>query len=269
VSLRSLLAGTIVVVSAPWIVAAAFSRPDWCQRGARKLQEEKLQNRASFIIRETWQRPEASVIESLRAVGTALIADALGHGFGVVDHDIGPVWDGPSFVGPALPVETAPHDILAVHAALKFSKPGDVMVIATKCSTRAAVLGGITTALLRNAGIVGAVTDGVARDVGQIEANGLPVHARGLSPGIPFKNGPGRIGLAVSLGHVAIEPGDIVVGDRDGIVVIPLVHVHYVLKALEDARSIESDLEAVAGAGTVVPAYAEDALSAFDVNYVR
>jgi len=228
-----------------------------------------LQNRASFIIRKTWQRPQASVIDSFRSLGTALIADVLGHGFGVVDHDIRPVWDGPSFVGPALPVETAPHDILAVHAALKFSKPGDVMVVATKCSTRAAVLGGITTALLRNAGIVGAVTDGVARDVADIEANGLPVYARGLSPGIPFKNGPGRIGLAVSLGHVAIEPGDIVVGDRDGIVVIPLVHVHQTLKALDNARGIESDLEESVAAGTVVPAYADDALSAFDVNYVR
>ena len=228
-----------------------------------------MQNRASFIIRETWTRPEPTVIESFKGVPTALIADALGHGFGVIDHDIRPVWNGPGFVGPALPVETAPHDILAVHAALKFSKPGDVMVVATRCSTRAAVLGGITTALLRNAGIVGAVTDGVARDVAHIEANGLPVHARGLSPGIPFKNGPGRIGLAVSLGHVAIEPGDIVVADRDGIVVIPLVHAHQTLKALEDARSIESDLEAVVEAGTAVPPYAEDALSAFDVNYVR
>lgn len=228
-----------------------------------------MQNRASFIIRKTWQRPEASTIDAFRNVGTAMIADALGHGFGVVDHHIGPVWNGPSFVGPALPVETAPHDILAVHAALKFSKAGDVMVIATKCSTQAAVLGGITTALLRNAGIVGAVTDGVARDIAQIEANGLPVHARGLSPGIPFKNGPGRIGLSVSLGHVAVEPGDVVVGDRDGIVVIPLVHVHHTLKALERAKGIESELEAVVGAGTVVPPYAEDALSACDVIYVR
>lgn len=208
-------------------------------------------------------------MDGFRGAGTALIADALGHGFGVVDHDIRPVWDGPGFVGPALTVETAPHDILAVHAALKFSKPGDVMVIATRGSTQAAVLGGITTALLRNAGIVGAVTDGVARDVAQVEASGVPVYARGLSPGIPFKNGPGRIGLAVSLGHVAVEPGDIVVADRDGIVVVPLVHVHHTLKALADARSIESDLEAVASAGTIVPTYAEDALSALAVNYVR
>lgn len=228
-----------------------------------------MENRACFIIRETWPRPERSLIEAFSGVPTALIADALGHGFGVIDHDIRPVWDGPDFVGPALPVETAPHDILAVHAALKFSKPGDVMVIATRRCTRAAVLGGITTALLRNAGVVGAVTDGVARDVAHIEANGLPVHASGLSPGIPFKKGPGRIGLAVSLGHVAVAPGDLVVGDRDGVVVIPLAHAGPTLKALRDARSIEADLEAVVTAGTSVPSYAEEALSTFDVTYVR
>lgn len=228
-----------------------------------------MQNRASFIIRETWQRPEPSVVDTLRAAGTSMLADALGHGFGVVDHDIRPVWDGPDFAGPALTVETAPHDILAVHAALKFSRPGDVMVVATKSSTRAAVLGGITTALLRNAGMAGAVTDGVARDIAQIEALGMPVFARGVSAGIPFKNGPGRIGLAVSLGHVAVEPGDIIVADRDGVVVIPRVHIEHTLKALGVARQIESGLEAVVAAGTLVPPHAEDALAAFDINYVR
>ncbi len=228
-----------------------------------------MQNRASFIIRETWPRPEPSVIDSFRGVPTALIADALGHGFGVIDHDVRPVWNGPNFVGPALPVETAPHDILAVHLALRFSRPGDVMVIATRRSMEAAVLGGITTALLRNAGVVAAVTDGVARDVAHIEANGLPVYARGVSPGVPFKNGPGRIGLAISLGHVAIEPGDVVIGDRDGVVIVPLAHVHHTLKALANARNIESELEAVVRAGTTVPPYAEEALSELDVNYVR
>jgi 4-hydroxy-4-methyl-2-oxoglutarate aldolase len=227
-----------------------------------------VHNRAAFIIRRAWTRPEPSVIDAFRSVPTALIADALGHGFGVVDHDIRPVWNGPGFVGPALTVETAPDDILAVHAALKFSRPGDVVVVATRGSTRAAVLGGITTGLLRNAGIVAAVTDGVVRDVAHIEANGLPVYARGVSPGIPFKNGPGRIGLAVSLGHVAIAPGDIVVGDRDGVVAVPLAHARHTMGALATARTVETDLEAVVAGGSAVPPYAEQALSDFEVTYV-
>ena len=98
-----------------------------------------MQNKASYIIRKTWDRPGSSVINRFRGVPTALIADAMGHGFGVVDYDIRPVWDGPDFVGPALPVETAPHDILAVHVGVKYSLPGDVIVIATGRSMKAAV----------------------------------------------------------------------------------------------------------------------------------
>ena len=199
--------------------------------------------------------------ERFRGVPTALVADALGHGFGVLDHHIRPVWKGPSFVGPALPVQTAPHDILAVHAAAKFSRPGDVIVIATGRSMNAAVLGGMTTTLLGNAGIVAAVTDGVVRDLTDIEANGLPVYAAGISPGIPFKNGPGRIGLAVSLGQVAIEPGDLVIGDEDGVVVVPLCLVDHILTAIENARRIDSDLGAALSGGVKVPAYVKKALA--------
>ncbi|MBV8141059.1 MAG: RraA family protein [Verrucomicrobia bacterium] len=226
-------------------------------------------NKASFIIRENWPRPDPSLIELFREVPTALVADALGHGFGVLDHDIRPVWNGPNFVGTALPVQTAPHDILAVHVAVKYSRPGDVIVISTGRSMTAAVLGGVTTVLLRNAGIIAAVTDGVVRDLSDIELNGLPVYAAGVSPGIPFKNGPGRIGLAVSLGRVAIEPGDIVIGDQDGVVVVPLCHADHTVKAIENAKRVESNLGAVLTSGVKVPPYVEKALAESHITYVR
>lgn len=227
-----------------------------------------MSNKAAFIIRETWPRPDPSTIELFRDVPTALIADALGHGFGVLDHNIRPVWNGPRFVGPALPVETAPHDIVAVHAGVRFSQPGDVIVVATGRSTRAAVLGGFTTGLLRKAGIAAAVTDGVARDVAEIEANGLPVYAAGVSPGIPFKNGPGRIGLPVSVGSVAIAPGDIVAGDRDGVVVVPLSHVDHILRAIENAGRVETELMAALDDPKRLP-HVEQALAQTEVTYVR
>jgi 4-hydroxy-4-methyl-2-oxoglutarate aldolase len=228
-----------------------------------------LANKASFIIRESWPRPDASLVAGFRGIPTALVADALGHGFGVLDHDIRPVWSGPDFCGPALPVETAPHDILAVHVGVKYARAGDVIMIATGRSMKAAVLGGMTTTLLRNGGIVAAVTDGVARDLAEIEANGLPCYAAGIHPGIPFKNGPGRVGLAVSVGGVAVAPGDIVVGDRDGVVVVPLCYAERTLRALEQARRIDADLGTVMGSGTTVPPHVDKALAADDVTYVR
>lgn len=227
-----------------------------------------MQNKASYIIRRTWPRPAASVIERFRGVPTALIADAMGHGFGVVDGDIRPVWNGPDFAGPALPVEVAPHDIMAVHVGAKYAQPGDVIVIGTGRSTKAAVMGGMTTTLLRSAGIVAGVTDGVVRDLRDIEANGLPVYAAGISPGIPFKNGPGRIGLPVSIGGVAIGPGDIVVGDRDGVVVVPLCHAERTLQALDRAHRIDVELGASLAGGTKVPPHVEASLANSEVHYV-
>ena len=227
-----------------------------------------MQNKAAYIIRKTWVRPSASVIERFRGVPTALIADAMGHGFGVVNGTIRPVWDGPDFVGPALPVETAPHDILAVHVGAKYAQPGDVIVIATGGGMKAAVLGEMTTTLLLSAGIVAAVTDGVVRDLKEIEANGMPAYAAGISPGIPFKNGPGRVGLPVSVGGIAISAGDIVVGDRDGVVVVPACYVEQTLAAIEDARRIDLQLGASLAGGTKVPPHVEQTLANTEVHYV-
>ena len=227
-----------------------------------------MQNKASFIIRETWPRPDASIVERFRGVPTALIADAMGHGFGVVDHHIRPVWAGGGFAAPALPVETAPHDITAVHVGSMYSRPGDVIVIATGRCMKAAVLGGITTTVLRNAGIVAAVTDGVVRDLSEIEANGLPCYAAGTSPGIPFKNGPGRIGLPVSLGGVAVGPGDIVVGDDDGVVVVPLCIAEYTLDAIERSRKIDLDLASALHPGRKAPPYVDQVLADTHTHFV-
>lgn len=227
-----------------------------------------MQNKASYIIRRTWTRPSPSVIDRFRGVPTAVVADAMGHGFGVVDSDIRPVWDGPDFVGPALPVEIAPHDIMAVHVGAKYSQPGDVMMIATGRSMKAAVMGEMTTMLMRNAGIVAGVTDGVVRDVREIVSNGLPVYAAGISPGIPFKNGPGRVGLPVSVGGIAVAPGDIVIGDRDGVVVVPLCYAERTLEAIEAAKQIDRELGASLAGGTKAPPHVERSLAGTEVHYV-
>lgn len=227
-----------------------------------------MHNKATLLVRKDWLRPSRTLVDGFRDIPSALVADALGQGFGIPGHDIRPIWKGPAFVGPALPVQTAPEDILAVHAALKFALPGDVMVIATGRGMRAAVMGGMTVSFLRKAHVAAAVTDGVVRDVSELEVSGIPIYARGISPGIPFKKGPGRIGLAVSLGVVAVEPGDIVVGDQDGIVIVPLQHAEAILATLTNATKIEAELREIAVSDVIVPPYAENALSEDDVTYL-
>src|SRR3712207_2128830 len=187
----------------------------------------------ALTVRKTWPRPDAARLDAFRGMATGFVVDALGRE-GAIDHRIGPVWDGPRFVGAALPVATTARDNLAPYAALRFSKPGDVMMIATGDFETASVTGDIMIGMMRNAGIVAAVTDGLARDVEGIVEVGIPVYARGLSPNSPFKHGPGQIGLPVTIGGVVVEAGDIVLGDRNGGVVVPARRIEETIAALAE-----------------------------------
>ena len=109
----------------------------------------------------------------------------------------------------------------APYAALKFAQPGDVLVVAVDGNSAASVIGDVLLGMARNAGIVAAVTDGMVRDIAGIDEVGIPVFAQGLSPNSPFKDGPGEIGGAITLGGTTVRAGDLVVGDIDGVVVVP------------------------------------------------
>jgi 4-hydroxy-4-methyl-2-oxoglutarate aldolase len=115
--------------------------------------------------------------------------------------------------------------------------------------------------MAKNAGIAAVITDGLVRDLDGIEDVGLPLFARGVSPNSPFKNGPGRIGLPVSLGGLAIESGDIVVGDRNGAVVVPHATIPAVLKELETVKKKEKEMDAAVTAGAKYPGWIPDYLA--------
>jgi len=222
---------------------------------------------ALLTIRRDWRRPDEVAIATLRGVSTGLVADALGR-YGALDHRIRPVWDGPAFVGAALPVATAPKDNLALYAALKFARPGDVMMIATDAYDGAAVIGDLLIGLMRNAGILAVVTDGLVRDVVGIVETGLPVHARGVSPNSPFKHGPGSIGLGIALGGVVVQPGDVVTGDSDGIVIVPSGRVSDVIGRLAALNAKEAELDALVRSGATIPAWVDTILDGESVAYV-
>ena len=222
---------------------------------------------ASFTIRENWLRPDPAIIAAFGGAPAALVADALAD-CGVLDAAIRPLWSGPAFVGPALTVETAPNDNMVVHMALKFARPGDVMMIAAGKGRNAAVIGGLTAALLRNCGVVGVVTDGAGRDLDEIARIGLPAYAAAIIPGMPQKHGPGSIGLAIDIGGLTIEPGDLVIGDKDGIVVVPAAELGRVLSALPAARAAEDAHDALAKNGTKVPPWAEAAFATATITYI-
>jgi 4-hydroxy-4-methyl-2-oxoglutarate aldolase len=133
-------------------------------------------------------------------------------------------------------------------AALAECQAGDVFVVATGGYTGAAVTGDLLLGVASNRGAAGFVTDGLVRDLEDLETVGLPVYAMGVTPNSPQRRGPGSVGLPVVCGGVWIASGDVVVGDRDGVVVIPRGRIAETLESLEHVKAIEAaTLERVRG----------------------
>jgi 4-hydroxy-4-methyl-2-oxoglutarate aldolase len=190
-----------------------------------------------LVFAPSIERPPADVTERFRAP-TSFIVDAM-DGVGAVDWRIKRLV-GRSFVGVALTCDCGPLDNLALMAALAESKPGDVLVVATGGYTGAAVTGDLLMYVARNRGVAGFVTDGLVRDLDDLEAIGLPVFAMGVTPNSPQKRGPGSVGLPIVCGGVTVASGDVVVGDRDGVAVVPRTRIDETLKNLERVKAAEA-----------------------------
>lgn len=173
----------------------------------------------------------------------ANLGDALDR-LNIVDGGISAIWKGAKAVGTALPVFTVAGDNKAVIAALDHIRPGDILVINALGYDGRAIVGDNLAQRFDVFGAVGAVVDGYVRDGAIIEKLGVPVFARGLTPAGPFKNGPGTIGEPVAIGGVVVSPGDIVVADDDGVIVIPPHRADEALTAVEAIVAREADLDA-------------------------
>ena len=220
-----------------------------------------------LTVRRDWPRLDATTLAAFKDAPTGFVVDAIGRA-GALHPRIRPVWDGPSFVGSALPVWTTARDNLAPYAAIKFARPGDVMLIATGEYEGAAVIGDVIIGMMRNAGIVAAITDGLVRDVQGIIDVGLPVYARGLTPNSPFKHGPGTIGLPIAIGGQTVQAGDLIVGDRDGVVVVPRWRVEEAARELTSIREKEAGMDALVKSGATVPSWLDARLTAEAIRYV-
>lgn len=165
------------------------------------------------------RRSTPDQIASLLRLGTATIHEAQGQ-IGALDSGLKPIDPRRKLAGPALTVDCLPQDNLAIHLALAHASPGDVLVVDAKGFLEGGPWGDILTLAAQKRGIAGLVIDGAVRDSDAIIDMGFPVFARGLSIKATHKNHPGRIGGEVVCGGQPVRRGDIVVGDRDGLVVL-------------------------------------------------
>lgn len=206
-------------------------------------------------MRTPLRRPRADQVAALRGVPTGNVVDALG-GNGAMDYRIKPVVATQhTFCGAAVPCSAGPADNLAVMATLEHLQDGDVIVAACNGYTGCAVTGDLVLGMARNGGAVAFVTDGCARDIPGIAAVGLPCFAVGVTPNSPAREGPGTVGFPVVVGGVAVEAGDIVLGDQDGVVVVPYARIDAAIARLAAVRAAEADLEAQVKGGLRVPAF--------------
>lgn len=197
-----------------------------------------------LTIKRNWPRLDERLLERLGGVQTGHLVDAM-QGRGGLDAEIKPADPmNAGFVGSALTCEPFADDNLAVLAAVARGAPGDVLVVAAEAFRGSAVIGDNVCLMARNAGIRAIVVDGMVRDLDGIVAVGLPVHARGVTPNSCVRNGPGRVGFPVVAGGRQVAPGDLVVGDRDGVVTVPASDVERILAELDDIRRAEADVQA-------------------------
>jgi 4-hydroxy-4-methyl-2-oxoglutarate aldolase len=222
---------------------------------------------AQLAIRRDFPRPSADEIAPFQNAPTGWVVDAQGRR-GALPHWIRPLSRQTRFVGTALTVRTRPVDNLAPYAALRFARPGDVLVVAADAGTTTSIIGDILLGMAKNAGIVACVTDGLVRDIEGINQVGLPTFAQGLSPNSPFKDGPGEIGGTISLGNVVIGAGDLLVGDIDGVVVVPRTNVPTVGAELKAIAGKEAGMEAVVKGGAKYPTWLDAILGSDRVRYI-
>jgi len=177
-------------------------------------------------------RPDQGIVDRLAKLPAANIGDAMDR-LGVADSAIQAVWPGAKLAGPAFTVWTRPGDNKGIHAALQQARPGDVIVVAGGGDASRALLGELIGERAINLGVAGFALDGAARDAEALGEIGMPVFARATTPAGPYKDGPFRLGTAVAFGGVPVLPGDVIVGDSDGVVVVPREQAAAVAEAAE------------------------------------
>jgi regulator of RNase E activity RraA len=209
--------------------------------------QRKVYGKPGFCVVAEIERPPREIVEQLSQFPVAIVGDAIGRR-GVMDPGIKELNRDLKMCGTAVTVETRAGDNLMIHAALKIAQAGDVLVVNTHGDISVGGWGELTTLMSIRKALAGLVIDGAVRDSLELAASGFPVFCRGVNPCGGGKEGTGQVNLPISCGGVAVHPGDVIVGDADGVVVVPLAMAEQVMAAAR--KCIENEQrrrEAIAG----------------------
>ena len=176
------------------------------------------------------KRPSPEWIEKFKEIPSSIVSDCLNRYYGMTG-EIRPIFQGIRLCGPALTIQSMAGNNMMSHLALTFAEPGDVLVIDGRGHLGNAVWGGIQAAYAHKRGVAGLVLDGAIRDVDDMRQTRFPVYCKGITPAGPHKGWADSINVPIQCGGVPIMPGDIIVGDDDGVAVVPVDQIEEVYKA--------------------------------------
>jgi 4-hydroxy-4-methyl-2-oxoglutarate aldolase len=202
---------------------------------------------AHVVVRNV-VRTEASVLAGLAALGVSTVHEA-DQRRGALDPAIRPIQAGARIAGSAITVLCPPGDNLMIHAAVETCRPGDVLVVATTSPSTDGMIGELLATSLRAHGVIGIVTAAGIRDVAELRAMEFPVWARAISPQGTTKASPGSVNVPVVCGGQTVHPGDAIVADDDGAVVVGRARAGAVLAAAQARAANEHTKRARLAAG--------------------
>ena len=216
------------------------------------------------VIRDI-ERVSPEVVKQASQYASSIFADVAGRRGGLHGR-IAPLSQKSKFCGPAITVEVRPGDNLMIHAAMALAKPGDVIIVDGKGDQNSALMGAIMVNQCIALGVAAVVLDAAARDVEEIIETGFPMYSVGLNPNGPTKFVPGRVNHPIQCGGVTVCPGDLVIGDADGVVVIEREKAPALIE--EAGKKVAAErkrIEGIKSGEALRPSWLDDALRAAGV----
>lgn len=210
-------------------------------------------------IRRDIERIGADLVRQAARFQAAILADVAGRR-GAVDGRITPLSRRMKVAGPAFTVDVRPGDNLMFHAALALAQPGDIIVVDGKGDRTSALCGAIMVSQAHAKGLAGFVVDAAVRDAEELSEGPFPVFSVGTNPNGPTKGLGGRINWPISVGGVAVNAGDLIVGDADGVTVIPRENAAEILALAQNKVDAEAKRLREIAQGNLAAPWLEDAL---------
>jgi RraA family protein len=214
---------------------------------------------ASMRILDIPRRPAPRLVAELGKMVTPHLSDSMERLY-AGGPQLRPMHKGGKLAGPAYTVKTTPGDNLLVHKALDTAQKGDVIVVDAGGVCENAIIGELMMSRARQRGVAGIVIWGAIRDSAEIAAGTYPVYAAGVTHRGPYKNGPGEINVPINMAGMPVNPGDIIIGDADGLVAVPQEQAERILKSAQGILAKETAAMKEIEAGTVDRSWVDKSL---------